>query len=209
MTLAALNAYADPLRFARSVTAQFVTVARREGRAAVRTAVAELPDVAASAFLIAVEKAALASNPAVALADLLAELDDSGWAEQPADRLLESTRLGVASMGVTTRTVLEAMADHRRGLPEIIVPNLSVARGLGYLNLHTLTGDVVTADTLLVGGVARTETTVWTSPAIADAAIRAAVHGRRRVLAVHPVASLTEHDARRYRPHAGIVPAAI
>lgn len=196
----------DPLRAARHIVHELLDRARSPNPNALRSAIERLGDANSSAFLITVARAAQDLNPVVALADLAALLDDGGWAREAASGIIGARRAGVASMGATTRAVLEAVMDHDRDLPEIVVPNMALARGLGYLQLPVHIDDLATVDVVLVSGVARRENTVWTSTSVADAAMRAAARGARRLGVVHPVAELDAVGQHRFRPHPSIVP---
>ena len=202
----ALRADADQLAVVYQITAELLETVRDEGQDVVETALQSIPGIATSAFLIALEHAARSANPAVAIADLLAALADTGWADECAAVLSGAGRIGVGSMGTTTRAVLEAVAERDRSMPQIIVPDVAVARGIGYLNVPLYTGDIAAGDVLLLSAVASHETTVWTSRRIADASTAARRRNVTLVPAVHPVAELNTAAHRRFRPPSGIEP---
>jgi hypothetical protein len=200
----AIRAGADQLDIARQISTEMLEAVRAGGPGVVEGVLGAIPALDMSAFLIAVANAARTPNPAVALADLLAALSDTTWAETCADALSAADRIGVGSMGATTRAVLEAVAARDRSVPQIVVPDVAVARGIGYLQIPIYTGDITAGDTLLVSGVALHESTVWTSSRLADACTRGRVRGITLFPAVHPVAELTMAGRRRYRPFPGI-----
>ena len=198
--------YADQLATARRICEELLTTARRSPDAALGPILESAGRVERSAYLITVARAAAEPNPAVSLAALLAQIDESSWVAPVSSTLLGRRRVGIGSMGETTRLVLEEMTRADRDLPDLVVPTTTIARGLGYLGLPIATGDPAATDAVLIGGVARRDATVWTSASLADLALQAAVRGTRRVPAVHPVALMDSATAGRFRPGPHIVP---
>ncbi len=197
---AGLEPNADQLLAARRIALGLARIAYLGDRAEVDTAWEAIPDPAASALLLAIGDAVSGPDPAATLADIAGHLHDLEWADDASTELLGVRVIGVGSMGAITRHVLEAMVGYDTVLPDVIVPNLSIARGLGYLGLRVEIGDIAAAETLLIPGIARHRYTVWTTKLLADAAVRALVNGARRISVVHPLARLDDERRARFRP---------
>lgn len=199
----------DDLETAQALATELLTLARQQGADAAVAAWSGSPNPQRSPVLLALGAAIEAADPIPALATVAGQLTDTSWAEAIARRLARARHLGVGSIGLTTRVVLEAVESLDRDVPMIVAPTRAIARGLSYLNLPIGIGDLAAADTVLIPGIAQHGSTVWTTPLLADAAVQAGVSGSRRVAAVHPLGHLDTAATRRFRPPAGIVPTVV
>lgn len=118
--------------------------------------------------------------------DIRQEAADSSWADQAAIALVGVTRLGVTSMGPSSRRIVETLATITADTLSIVTPSAVVARGLEDLGVGVESGDPAGADAALIPVAATIGTTVWTSAAGAAAFTTSA----RPIVLADPVTDL-------------------
>jgi hypothetical protein len=101
--------------------------------------------------------------------DIRHEAADTSWADQTAIELAGVTRIGVTSMGPSSRRIVETLATITAETLSIVTRSAVVARGLEDLGVGVESGDPAGADAALIPVAATIGTTVWTSMAGAAA----------------------------------------
>ncbi|MGF1666149.1 MAG: hypothetical protein ACFCVC_07725 [Acidimicrobiia bacterium] len=118
--------------------------------------------------------------------DIRHEAADNSWADQAAIALAGITRIGVTSMGPSSRRIVETLATITAEALSIVTKSAVVARGLEDLGVGVESGDPAGADAALIPVAATIGTTVWTSAAGAAAFTGSA----RPVVLADPVTDL-------------------
>lgn len=202
---AAHDEWSDPVETARRVAEGLLQLVdgswHTTGLDAARMLRRRRPD---HALLLAVTERALDPNPRIVrngLEAAIAELDDETWTSDLGLRNAHHESLGVASLGRTTLSVLEAASQLGNSRSQLFTDRRAISRGLGYLNFPIAVAPPEEAVALLAPGVARTAARFWTTSRIADAASRARAGGRTVVVIVHPLAELSPLNRSVYRPH--------
>jgi hypothetical protein len=121
---------------------------------------------------------------------------DSSWADQTAISLTGFTKLGVTSMGPSTRRIVETLATIAADSITVVSNSAVVIRGLEDLGVDMASGDPAAAEVCLIPVAATIEHAVWTSPAAAAAFGRSA----RPVVLADPVTALGSWASTRFRP---------
>jgi hypothetical protein len=111
---------------------------------------------------------------------------DNSWADQTAIGLAGIVRIGVTSMGPSSRRIVETLATITADALAIVTRSAVVARGLEDLGVGVESGDPAGADACLIPVAATIGTTVWTSGAGATAFTTSA----RPIVLADPVTDL-------------------
>ncbi len=114
------------------------------------------------------------------------EAADTSWADQAAIALAGITRIGVTSMGPSSRRIVETLATITADSLSIVTASAVVARGLEDLGVDVESGNPAAADAVLIPVAATIGTTVWTSAAGASASTTSA----RPIVLADPVTDL-------------------
>lgn len=159
-------------------------------------------------LVLAVTEPALEANPVRAkrgIDAILARLDDWTWTLGLGTHIAKFQTVGVLSLGLPTLAVLEAAVAEGRDLEELHTDSRAVAKGLEFLFVSVIHAAPEEADALVVPGVARFGSRLWTSARAADAALRARLRHRAVVPITHPLAVLTPRNRAAYRPASYLV----
>lgn len=186
----------------------FVTTPWRDARASLRRLVDLLASQPHSRRLELVDEVAEARTDTPAalwLADRVTDVPfdqieatvaDDRWTDGVALGLVGVERVGVVSMGSSTRAVLDVLAGVSAEPFTIVADSAVVVRGLEDLGVDTVGGDPAGADVCLIPIAAHSPDRMWTSASGSSALDRSP----RPLVLADPVTELGDVSVDRFRP---------
>lgn len=193
MTPELLTFVTTPWRDARASLRRLMSLLADQPHQRRRELIAEVtearPDTAAALWLAE----QIATQPFDRIESLVA---DDAWTDGIALGLVGVERVGVVSMGPSTRAVLDVLADVSAEPFTIVAKSAVVVRGLEDLGVEMAGGDPATADVCLIPIAAHSPDRLWTSATGSDALDRS---GRPVVLA-DPITELGDASVVRFTP---------
>lgn len=133
------------------------------------------------------------------LTKLSRDLADTTWQRRLAKRLPAFGSLGVLSLGTATIQILEIAVGEERP-SKLVSTHPAILRGLGYLPIPIVDAPAQNADGVLVPAVALFGSRLWTTPRIADVAVRALANGKAVLPVAHPLRRLSPLNRSEFRP---------
>ena len=137
------------------------------------------------------------------LTQVLSQLQQRTWASEIGMAIAPASSIGVLSLGHETMMVLEAASVIGGSEAVLRTDRKAVARGLGYLRRPLSMKPPWEADVLLLPGLARDASTMWTYRRFAAAAWKAT---GEVVAVIHPAARLSPLSRLAFRPPGGVYP---
>ena len=205
----ARDAWADPIQSAHTAARAILEMFGGGWTGSHEEAVADLRRRRSdSPFLLAVTEAALDRDHQDAqrsLRRILEQLDDHTWADEIGLRIAHRQTLGVVSLGATTLAVLEAARGLGGTKATLFTDRRAIARGLTYLGMMVEVAPPEEADTVLLPVAALIGSRMWTTPRVADVALRTTLRRGDVVIVSHPLASLSQHNRADFRPAATLI----
>jgi hypothetical protein len=125
-----------------------------------------------------------------------ATVADDRWTDGIALGLVGTERVGVVSMGPSTRAVLDVLVDVSAESFTIVAKSAVVVRGLEDLGVDTVGGDPAGADVCLIPIAAHCPDRMWTSASGSDALDRSS----RPLVLADPITELSDVSVERFRP---------
>lgn len=205
MDSATRDEWSDPIALARLAAEGLLELTRGnwvgEGLDATRQIRRRRPD---SPLMLAVTEPALDPDPfqaSLGLTSVLSVLGDQSWANEIGVEISDATTIGVLSLHHESLWALESAALLGTSTVGLLTDRRAVARGLGYLRMPVRLADPATADVLLLPGLARDASTMWTYRRFAAVSWRAS---GKVVPIIHPGARLSPLNRKAFRPPAGV-----
>lgn len=198
-----IDSWADPVAAADAAATSLLRLI--EGGEDVAAVVASLRRRTSEALILTLAEVIESGDPLQGVRRFRDDLRDWSWLNRLAVDHAGAASFGVLSIGTMTRRFLGAVVDVTTGVPEIHTHSRAVARGLGYLGLPILLGDVVSAERVIIPAQARHRDRVWTTTNAADAVQRAVRSGCTPVVLCHPAATLSSRNRLAYRPEPVII----
>lgn len=139
-----------------------------------------------------------AARTAAALEAIIARLEDLRWSMDLAYEAARYPRLGVLSLGASTRTVLRGVTE--AASPELLTSSRAIRRGLLEFITPVTLVPAETADCLLLPVIARHIGRMWTTGPFARTAHAAMANGKAVLPIIHPLAELSPLSRQAFRP---------